>query len=232
MILPTYNESGYIARMVERTTGAMASRADPFEVIVIDNASTDESAGIVERLAKGDERIRLIRHPENRLYAGSCRTGIQNARGERIFILDADGQHPPEDIWKFDAKLDDGCDLVLGWRRERQETRRRLVLSQVLLTLTRLYLGFTLHDVNCGIRGFSRSYADAVDIRHRVNLVNPELYVRARLGRFRLCEVTVVQEPRKAGVSSNDLRRLWRIFLDINRYLWALRNELRDSPPA
>jgi len=232
VILPARNESGYIGRMVERTVAALASRADPFEVIVVDNASTDATAEVAERLARDDPRIRVVRHPENRLYAGSCLTGTQQAHGDRIFIVDSDGQHDPADVWRFDAKLGEGHDLVFGWRRERHESRQRLLLSAVLLALTRLYLGYDLHDVNCGIRGFTRSYASALEIRHRVNLVNPELYVRARLGHYAMSEVAVVQESRKAGVSSNDLRRLLRIFIDVNRYLWALRQELRQARRA
>lgn len=232
VILPAYNEAGYIARMVERTIAALASRPDPFEVIVVDNASSDATPQVVEGMAARDERVRLFRHEENRLYAGSCRTGTSNARGERIFIVDSDGQHPPEDVWKFDAKLGEGYDLVLGWRRRRAEPRGRLIMSGVLLALTRLYLGYPLHDVNCGIRGFSRAYAHALAIRHRVNLVNPELYVRARQGGFRVGEVAVEQESRKAGVSSQDLRRLFRVFLDVNRYLWALRRELAEGAPS
>ena len=227
MILPAYNESGFIAQMVQRTVEALASRPDPFEVIVVDNASSDGTAGIVEGIGQRDPRVRLARHQTNLLYAGSCLTGTREAKGDRIFIIDSDGQHAPEDVWKFDQKLDEGFEIVFGWRQERHERFRRILLSRVLLTLARLYLGYSLHDVNCGIRGFSRAYADGLEIHHRVNLVNPELYVRARLREFRIGEVGVVQESRKAGISSNDLRRLWKIFLDVNRYLWQLRLELR-----
>src|SRR5262249_41871161 len=106
--LPAYNEAGYIAEMVERTLRAGGVRSDPFEVIVVNNASTDETAAIVKAMGQRDSRVRLISHPENRLYAASCATATRAAKGDRIFILDSDGQHPPEDIWKFDAKLDEG----------------------------------------------------------------------------------------------------------------------------
>lgn len=227
--MPAYNESGYIATMVQATIQAGEQRPDPFEVIVIDNASTDDTAAIVERLAAADERVRLIRHPENRLYAGSCLTGTRAARGDRIFILDSDGQHPPADIWKFDAALDRGADLVFGWRRVRAEGPQRIAMSKVLWTLAWWYTGFHLHDVNCGIRGFSRRMADALDIRYRVNLVNPELFVRAHLAGLTMAEVEVVQEPRKAGVSSHELGRLWRIYTNVTTYLKSLRQELRAA---
>jgi glycosyltransferase involved in cell wall biosynthesis len=236
IVLPAYNEEGYIARMVERTVNACAQRDDPFEVIVVDNASTDATAQITTDIAAADPRVTLIHHPENRLYAGSCRTGTRAARGDRVFIIDSDGQHSPEDIWPMDRALDGGSDLVLGWRRRRSEPLPRIAMSRMLWLLARTYLGYTLHDVNCGIRGMSRAFVEQLEIAHRINLVNPELYVRARVGGFRIDEVEVVQEGRKAGTSSHDFARLWRTFREVNTYLWVLRSELRTgvlpSPPS
>ncbi len=229
IVLPAFNESGYIAEMVARTIAAGELRPDPFEIIVVNNASADDTAAIAGAIAARDPRVRLISHPENRLYAASCLTGAKAARGERIFILDSDGQHPPEDLWKFDARLDAGCDLVFGWRRSRAEPLMRILMSRFLLWLAWWHVGYPLHDVNCGIRGFSRAYADRLEIRHRVNLVNPELFVRARLGGFRIGEAEVVQEKRKAGVSSHELGRLWRIFNAVNGYLTALGGELKTA---
>lgn len=229
IVLPAYNEEGYIAHMVKRTVAACAVRDDPFEVIVIDNASTDDTARIVSKLAAANSRIRLVQHSENRLYAGSCSTGIREAKGDRVFIIDSDGQHRPDDIWPLDAKLDAGFDLVLGRRRQRSEPWPRLAISRALWLLAKAYLGFSLHDVNCGIRGMSRSFVDALEIKHRVNLANPELYVRARLGGFRIGEVDVVQEARKAGTSSQELSRLWTTFRVIEKYMRTLRSELRED---
>jgi glycosyltransferase involved in cell wall biosynthesis len=225
--LPAYNEAGYIGQMVERTLRAGEMRTDPFEVVVVNNASTDRTAAIVEDIARGEPRVRLISHSENRLYAASCSTVTKAAKGDRIFILDSDGQHPPEDIWRFDAKLDEGYDIVFGWRTQRDEPFTRLVMSRFLWWLTHYYIGFDLHDINCGIRGFSRAYADRLEIRHRVNFVNPELFVRARQFGFRIGEVAVVQERRKAGVSSHEFGRLWHIFRTVRAYLVDLSRERR-----
>jgi glycosyltransferase involved in cell wall biosynthesis len=227
LVLPAYNEAGYIATMVADCIRTAESRPDAFEVIVVNNASTDDTAGIVSAIAKEDPRVHLISHPENRLYAMSCLTGTRAASGERIFIMDSDGQHAADDIWKFDATLDEGYDLVFGWRTRRHEPPMRLLMSRVLLTLAWWYVGFNLHDVNCGMRGFNRAYADRLEIKHRVNLVNPELFVRARLGGFRVGEVPVVQQGRKAGVSSHEFGRLWRIFRTVHGYLSELGGELR-----
>ena len=226
IILPAYNESGYIAEMIRRSIEAGMLRSDPFEVIVVDDGSADHTAQIVQNAAAADSRVRLVAHPENQRYAASCLTGTTAAKGDRIFILDSDGQHPPQDIWKFDAKLDQGYDIVFGWRRQREETLLRLFMSRFLSTLAWWYIGFNLHDVNCGIRGFNRAYADKLEIKHQVNLVNPELFVRAKLGGFKVGEAEVIQEKRKAGISSHEFARLWHIFRTVNAYLSDLSHEV------
>jgi glycosyltransferase involved in cell wall biosynthesis len=231
IVLPAFNEAGYISQMIARTIQAAEMRPDPFEIIVVDNASTDETASLVEGVAQSDPRVRLIRHPENRLYAMSCLGGTRAATGERVFILDSDGQHSPADIWKFDAKLDEGCDFVFGWRVERDEPVVRLAMSRFLLQMARFYIGFDLHDVNCGFRAFSRRFADILEIKHRVNFVNPEFFVRAKLAGVKLGEVQVVQEQRKAGVSSHEFGRLFRIFQSVRGMLKALSEELRAAEP-
>jgi dolichol-phosphate mannosyltransferase len=228
--LPAFNESGFIGQMVENTVKAAEERSDPFEVIVVDNASTDATAEIVRKISQRDPRVRLISHPENRLYAASCLSAAKAAKGDRIFILDSDGQHSPHDIWKFDAKLEEGLDLVFGYRTHREEPITRLAMSKFLWAMTRYYVGFNLKDVNCGIRAFNRAYADRLEVHHRVNFVNPELFVRARLGGFKIGEVPVIQEKRKAGVSSHEFGRLWRIFATVNSYLHSLSTETRALP--
>lgn len=215
--------------MARRTVDALATRDDPFEVIVVDNASTDDTAAIVEKLAASDPHVRLIRHPENRLYAASCLSGTKAAKGDRIFVMDSDGQHSPMDLWNFDAVLDSGYDVVFGWRRKRQESLRRLALSRVLWLLTWRHLRFPFHDVNCGLRAYSRAYGEKLEIKHRVNFVNPELYVRAKIGGFRIGEASTVQEKRKAGKSSHDLGRLLDIFRSVNSYLASLSKELHAA---
>ena len=230
VILPAYNESGYIETMIDETIQALSFRTDPFEIIVVDNDSKDDTAAIVAKLSELDSRIKLIRHPSNMLYAMSCMSGSKAALGDRIFILDSDGQHPPSELWKFDAELDTGFDIVFGWRRKRKDSIRRLMLSRILWLLTWYHLRFDLHDVNCGFRAFNSAYSDALEIKHCVNFVNPELWVRAKLGGFRIGEAATSQEERKAGQSTHDFSRLRVIFNNVNQYLSSLALELQTQP--
>ncbi len=119
IVLPAYNEEAYIEEMVARCVTALDRKQDSSKILVIDNCSTDRTAEIVDKLHEGDARIRIIRHETNKLYAGSCQTGAHNSVGERVFIMDSDGQINPEEIWKFDAELDKGFDVVFGKRIQR-----------------------------------------------------------------------------------------------------------------
>ena len=229
VVLPAYNEEGYIAEMVGRCVRVMEKHEDPFEIIVVDNCSTDSTAAIVDRLHQDDSRIRVIRHETNKLYAGSCQTGADNATGDRIFILDSDGQIDPEEIWKFDAGLDEGNDIVFGRRVERGDPRARLLVSKIFWLHARILIGYQLHDVNTGIRAMNRRFAEYLHLEHRINLANPEMYVQAKIGNFRIGEVSIRQHERQAGVSSHQFAKLWDIETTVAKHLWSLRKTLKAA---
>lgn len=229
VVLPAYNESEYIAEMVDRCVRVMEKRTDPFEVIVVDNCSTDDTASIVEGIHQRDPRVRVIRHEVNKLYAGSCLTGAKQSTGGRIFILDSDGQIDPDVIWDFDDKLAEGNDIAFGRRVERDDPRGRLLISKIFWLHARVLIDYRLDDVNTGIRGFNRRFADALELNYRVNLVNPEMYVRARNGGFRVAQVDIRQHERQGGVSSHQFSKFWDIEKTVVKYLWSLRGELRSG---
>jgi glycosyltransferase involved in cell wall biosynthesis len=229
VVLPAYNEEAYIEEMVSRCVKAMERSSDPFEIIVVDNCSVDSTASIVDRIHERDPRVRVVRHEVNRLYAGSCHTGTNESTGERIFILDSDGQIDPEEIWKFDAALAEGNDIVFGRRVDRGDSKQRLLVSKVFWLHARLLIDFRLHDVNTGIRGMNRAFADRLQMKHRVNLANPEMYVQARLGGFRIGEVNISQHERQAGVSSHQFTRLWTIEKTVVAHLLDLRKDMKAA---
>lgn len=227
LALPAYNESENITTVLSECVSVLENLGRTWELLVIDNASTDDTAAFVNALAEGDERIRLIQHAENRLYSGSCETALQNARGDFVAIMDSDGQVTARDLPRFIELLEQGNNLVLGWRRERRDPFGRLLVSRFFNVLGKWYLRYPFHDLNCGYRMFDRSFIDAATILHRINLVNPELFTRARLADLRVAEVAVEHRERVGGDSSHDFRKLLRVFLDVRRYLRALGGELR-----
>ena len=228
--LPAYNEEKNIARVVGDTRDALEAIGRPWEILVIDNCSRDRTREVVGELAAAEPRVRLIAHDENRLYSGSCQTAIREARGRWIAIMDSDGQSTAADIPRFLAKLEGGAHLVFGWRRERHDPASRKAMSLVFNALGKLWLRYPFHDLNCGMRMFDRRFADVAELRHRINMSNPELYVRARRAGLAMDEVEVRHFERRGGVTSHDLGKIWSIFVQVNAYFRDLAREKAGKP--
>ncbi len=229
LALPVYNEEANIENAIDDATSALTDAGLPWQIIVIDNASTDSTVEIVESRAADETRIRLIKHESNRQYSGSCATAIREADADIIAIMDSDGQVTAQDLPLFVEHIERGASLVLGWRKERKDPMSRLTASALFNAMGSYYLDFPLHDLNCGFRVFDSSFASVAVINHRINLVNPELYVRAVTNGLRVSEVPIRHYRREGGASSHDFRRSVELLREVNRYFRALRAEMRGQ---
>jgi len=224
--LPAYNEEETIASVLAECQAALGPLTDDYELIVIDNHSDDTTATVVSSLAEADGRIRLISHPENRLYSGSCESALRSATGHNLVIMDSDGQMVPEDIPLLLEKLDSGADVVFGRRVDRHDPLFRLISSKLFNILGRIYLKYPFADLNCGIRAFSRTAIDSISLSHRMNMANPEIYVRARIANLPLAEMNVRHRERLGGTTSHDFTKSLQLLRDVVRYFSALRSDL------
>jgi glycosyltransferase involved in cell wall biosynthesis len=232
LALPTYNESQTIALVLSEAISVLESLERSWEILVIDNASTDDTVMIADGFASRDPRIHVVRHDENRLYSGSCRTALQLAQGKLVGFMDSDGQAIAQDLPRFIGLLEQGHNLVFGWRSKRDDPLGRLVASRLFNILGKWYVGYPFHDLNCGWRMFDRTFIDVADIRYRVNSANPELFVRARLAQLSVAEVEIGHRPRFGGRTSHNFRKPVQVFLDSRRYFRSLQRELRDAKLA
>jgi glycosyltransferase involved in cell wall biosynthesis len=222
VVLPVYNEEGSVARTIAAVASEVTEWPD-CEILVCDNASTDDTVAIVRGLAAADPRISVLTAESNGLYAWNVGRGINSAQGDRIFVLDGDGQYPPSVFRDLDRKLADGAGLVLGHRTVRVGGAVRVIASYTYLTLCRLYLGFDLRDINAGARGLSREFASNVHIRHCGSMVNPELYATAVSLGFAVHEVSVGHEHRIAGETSHVFGRPLALIRQATEYFSFLR---------
>jgi glycosyltransferase involved in cell wall biosynthesis len=232
LALPCYNERDNIARVMAHSIRALERLGRSWELIVIDNHSSDGTPEHVRPLAERDSRIRLIVHDENRFYSGSCATALAQARGRYVAIMDSDGQFSADDLPAFLQALEGGANLAFGWRKRRHDSLARKVMSWVFNRMARHYLGFQQHDLNVGIRMFDRRFIRAAEIRHSLNMANPELFVRAKLANLVVAEVDASHFAREKGQSCHNILKLWQIFLKVRRYFRDLRAELRASSPV
>ena len=226
LAFPAWNEAEVIGATVRDAAAALDKLGVAWEILVIDNGSTDDTVAVVEGVAAEVPGVRVVRHPRNLGYAASTRTALRSFEGDYLFIIDSDGQHTAADIEPMMERLRAGADIVYGWKRARHDRALRRVVSRAMNRLAGALLASPLHDINCGYRGLRRAAAERLEIRHMVNSVGPEIWVRARALGLKVEEVPVRHFPREGGES---VHAAWRLPVSMARllvYLLRLRGEL------
>jgi glycosyltransferase involved in cell wall biosynthesis len=225
-----YNEEALIAKTVEEAVASLSAVPGlDWRVLVVNDGSRDRTGEIAEGLAKKDPRVLVVHHDGNKGYAVATETALRSTPGEVVMVVDGDGQHTLADAPAFLAAIDQGADVVFGWKKERHDPLPRLVLSKGLNLLSRWILGSPLHDINGGCRAFRREVSRRIEIKHRINFVGDEIYARCRIAGWKVSEVVVRHFPREAGQS---IHRPWKMLGTISRvirYLFDLREEIQRS---
>ena len=225
-----YNEEALIAKTVEDAVAALSAIPGlDWRVLVVNDGSRDRTGEIAEGLAKKDPRVLVVHHDGNKGYAVATETALRSTPGEVVMVVDGDGQHTLADAPAFLAAIDQGADVVFGWKKERHDPLPRLVLSKGLNLLSRWILGSPLHDINGGCRAFRREVARRIEIRHRINFVGDEIYARCRIAGWKVTEVIVRHFPREAGQSIHRPFKMLGTIFRVIRYLFDLRGEMHQA---
>jgi glycosyltransferase involved in cell wall biosynthesis len=205
VIIPLLNERHSLEELHSRLVVALNTIADRYEIIFVDDGSTDGSIDIIKRLREEDARVRFIRFRRNFGKSAALAAGFDMARYEVIATMDADLQDLPEELPALVNKLIEGCDLVSGWRHKRNDRFTRKLSSWFYNRVTSALTGVSLHDINCGMKCYRREVLDEVKVygeRHRY------IPVLASYRGFRLGEVQIEHAPRKHGSSRYGLERI------------------------
>jgi glycosyltransferase involved in cell wall biosynthesis len=225
-----YNEEELIAKTVAEAVSSLSAIPNlTWHVVVVNDGSRDRTGEIAEDLAKKDPRISVVHHDGNKGYAVATETALRNVPGEVVMVVDGDGQHTMADAPKFLEAIDQGADVVFCWKKVRHDPAGRLVLSWGLRTLSHWILGSPLHDINAGCRAFSHNVARRIEIKHRINFVGDEIFVRCRIAGWKVAEVIVQHFPREAGQSIHRPFKMLGTILRVVRYLFDLRAEMKQA---
>jgi glycosyltransferase involved in cell wall biosynthesis len=225
LVIPCRDEEGNIAEVVAGAVGVLAGRGAGFEIILVDDGSTDSTADEMAAAAARWPECRELRLPSPLGQAAALLAGIQAARGEVILTMDGDGQNDPLD---FPAMLDlvesGRFDLVCGWRIGRQDGLLRRAMSRVANSVRRSVLGDRIHDAGCQLRVMRREVGAALRPLELLQAFVPALAVSAG---FAVGEIPVRHHPRRHGRSKYGLGRLWwrpaAEMLRLRRALWRRR---------
>ncbi|HEY1250073.1 MAG TPA: glycosyltransferase family 2 protein [Thermoanaerobaculia bacterium] len=225
-----YNEEELIAKTVEEAVTSLSAIPNlTWHVVVVNDGSRDRTGEIAEGLAKGDPRISVVHHDGNKGYAVATETALRNVPGEVVMVVDGDGQHTMADAPLFLESIDRGNDVVFCWKKIRYDGAGRKILSLGLRFLSHWILGSPLHDINAGCRAFRGDIARRMEIKHRINFVGDEIFVRCRIAGWKVDEVIVRHFPREAGQSIHRPFKMLGTILRVIRYLFELRSEMHRA---
>src|SRR6478752_1805462 len=212
VIIPVLDEAQSLPQLVRELDQVAVERGYELQMIVVDDGSTDGTWPVVCQLAAEDSRILGIRLRRNFGKAAALSAGFHAADGERIVTIDGDLQDNPAEIANLLAKIDEGFDVVSGWKRERHDPWHKVWPSRVFNWLVSWLMGVRLHDHNCGLKAYRR------EVMHEIRLYG-ELHrfvpVLAAAKGFRIGEVAVAHRPRKHGKSKYGVSRLTKGLLDL-----------------
>jgi glycosyltransferase involved in cell wall biosynthesis len=228
LFYPMYNELKSVEPMTRKALQVMETVADDFEILIIDDGSTDGSEKIADELAKSDPRVRAIHHQGNKGYGQALRTGFASATKDIVIYTDCD---EPVDLWLIESALArlEGHDMVIGYRLNRWEGWRRFIYSKVYNTLVRVLFGVHVRDVNFSFKLIRREALQKLHLAAGSVFIDGELLAEAAKQRYKIAQMPVQYLPRKHGTSHfNSLRAATYTFEEIWAY-WQRRLQRRHN---
>jgi glycosyltransferase involved in cell wall biosynthesis len=213
VVIPVFNEMENVSILCNRLTMACDSLNRSYEILFVDDASTDGTYEILKGLRSQDERIRAIRFRRNYGQTAAMAAGFEYARGNIIISMDGDMQNDPADVPRLLEKLGDGYDVVTGWRKDRKDKfwSRRLP-SLVANWIIGLITGVPIHDNGCSLKAYRASVIRSVMLYGELHRFIPAM---STLVGARVAEIMVSHHPRTFGKSKYGMSRVWRVLLDI-----------------
>jgi glycosyltransferase involved in cell wall biosynthesis len=212
VIVPVHDEERTVALLYEELDSALQPLDQPWEVVFVDDGSTDGSFAALTRLHDARDNVRVIRLRRNFGKATALSAGFAHAEGDILVTIDADLQDDPTEIPRLLAKLDEGFDLVTGWKAHRRDPLSRRVPSKIFNWVTGRVSGLRLHDLNCGLKAYRVEVVKGLSLYGELHRFIPVL---AHYRGHRIAELPVNHRPREHGRSRYGVERYVRGFLDL-----------------
>lgn len=198
---PAHNEVDNIGPLTEKTVAALSELVDDFEVLIINDGSSDGTRQLADQLAGRIPQVRAIHHEVNRGYGGAVKTGLASATKDWVFFTDGDGQFDVSEIASLVEHTPDH-DAVVGYRIDRQDPAHRKLFARCWGTLIRFLFGFQVRDLDCAFKLFRRKYFDGVELKAEGAVISVEFFSILTRNGARIKQVGVHHYPRTAGEQS------------------------------
>lgn len=212
IVIPVFNEEETLLPLHSQLADVLGGLGRTYEVIFVDDGSTDGSFEALKSIHGRDDSVKVIRFQRNFGKSDSLSAGFDAARGELVLTMDADLQDVPSEIPKFIRKIDEGYDIVVGWRHSRMDPQPKVLLSRFFNKLTFLLTGVNVHDSNCGFKIFRRRVLGDIHLHGELHRYIPSI---AQFKGYRVGEVKIKHQKRLHGKSKYNSSRLLTGFMDL-----------------
>jgi glycosyltransferase involved in cell wall biosynthesis len=217
---PAYNDAGTIPSMVIAADMTLRTVTDDYEVIVVDDGSSDHTGTVLEELARSYPRLRVVHHEKNRGYGGSLRTGFASATKELVFYTDGDAQYDPREMVLLLDAMASGVDVVNGYKMKRSDPLHRVVIGKLYHWTVKNAFGLKVRDTDCDFRLFRRTVFDKVHLERDSGVICVEMMKKVQDAGFNIAQVPVSHYHRAYGHSQFfNFRRVFRVGIDLMK-LW------------
>ena len=236
LVVPAYNEQENIPELLRRVEAGLANLGKPFEMIIVDDGSTDQTPVLLRQAMDSHPWLRTVRLNQNSGQSAAFDAGFKAARGQVIATIDADLQNDPEEIPRLLPMLEE-VDMINGWRRDRQDTKMRRLQSRIANRIRNWISDETIEDSACSLKLYKRHCLEGLQLYKGMHRFFPTL---VKMRGFTVREVPVKHSPRFAGTAKYGLRnRAWRAFVDLlavrwmkSRYIRYQATELQRGNPS
>lgn len=213
IILPVYNEQENIKLQYDRIIDALKNQKMTYEMIFVDDGSSDDSAAILKDIAKKDKKVKVVVFRRNFGQTAAMSAGIDYSRGEILVFMDSDLQNDPTDIEKLVEKINEGYDVVSGWRKNRKDKMvSRKIPSRIANSIISRVTGVRIHDLGCSLKAYRGEILRQVNLYGEMHRFIP---VHASWIGARITEIPVKHHARKFGKSNYGLIRTFKVLLDL-----------------
>jgi len=220
VFFPAYNDADILPTLISRTVETVRGLTDNYEILVVDDGSTDQTAAVLDSLRREYPSLRVIRHPDNLGYGAALQSGFRNAAKELIFYTDGDGQYDVHELRRFLFSLSSDVDVVQGYKTGRADSRLRVIAGRIYGGLAKALFRLRIKDVDCDFRLMRRKVIESVHLTCRSGAICVDLMSQIQNRGWRVLESPVSHYPRRHGRSQffrvgpiartlKDMFRLW-----------------------